>query len=119
MSYEAAHRRDWERAADRAAEVEQRYMDRVFIEYLALVTYEREGIVTALDTSARRVRVSLLGAVDPAGQDVQASYGQPTFRRADVGKKVRVWERVKRRLEPTGPVIVERAYIIDTVLGGQ
>jgi hypothetical protein len=117
--YEDQHRADWTRAAGRAVQAQKRYTDQIAHEYLFLRTFEREGVATALDTAARRVTVNLLPVQGAAGSTVSAAYGQPTFKASDVGKAVRVWERVESRLEPPpgGMVIVSRTYTIDTVLG--
>lgn len=116
--YETQHRHNWERAGDQVAVSTIRVADEICIEYLYLTTYEREGAATALNTTARRVTVSLLPVQGTAGGTVSAAYGQPSYTASQiVGHRVRVWERVERRLEATGPVVVSRAYIIDTVLG--
>lgn len=116
--YETEHRADWERSGDRVAVGTIRVADEICIEYLYLTTYEREGAATALNTTSRRVTVDLVPVQGTAGGTVSAAYGQPSYTASQiVGHRVRVWERVERRLEATGPVVVSRSYVLDTILG--
>jgi hypothetical protein len=110
---------DWNRAGQSVSDSIVRVVDEICLEYLFLTTYERDGVATALDTTARRVTVQLLPVQGAAGSTVAAAYGQPAFAANDVGKRVRVWERVERRLDAGRPVIVSRSYTLDTILGGQ
>jgi hypothetical protein len=122
--YEARHRQEWTRVMEGVSAALQQFVWRVVQDYLAVVTYERQGVATALDTGARRVTVDLLpvggsGAGTPQSARVRAYYGRPAWTAsAIVGRPVRVWERVERRLGPTGPVRTTTTYTVDDVTSG-
>jgi hypothetical protein len=120
MSYEQQHNADWDRAADRYARAVKGYTDKMFVEYLPVVTYERDGVASALNVPARRVTVNLVAGPGLAAEQVDVTYGQPNYAANQiVNKRVRVWQRVTFIRGAHGPSVQSVLYFLDTVMGGQ
>lgn len=118
MSLAEQHAQEWDRAAGQAVDGVMMYTNALFAAYLPMIVYERRGTITARNTATRQATVQLSDTAAGQTPTIQATYGTPVIQSSDIGKPVRVWERVEFRQQRTGrPIVTGRVYTVDTVLG--